>query len=64
MFGILDGLGEVGQSISHLSSSDIGRGVLESLEHDGLVLFLVKNMIQAVFEEERRTKLCTLIEEL
>jgi hypothetical protein len=30
LFGILDGLGEVGQSISHLSSSDVGGGVLES----------------------------------
>lgn len=37
LLGVLDGLGEVGQSISHLSGSDVGRGVLESLGHGVLV---------------------------
>jgi hypothetical protein len=30
LLGVLDGLGEVGQRISHLSGSDVGRSVLES----------------------------------
>jgi hypothetical protein len=52
LLGVLDGLGEVGQSISHLSSSDVGRGVLESLKHDGsvqcankVVMFGIEHML-------------------
>lgn len=39
LFGLLDGVGEVGQSIAHLSSSDVGGGVLESL---GMVVSWVR----------------------
>lgn len=37
LLGVLHGLGEVGESIAHLGSSNVGRGVLESLvENCGL----------------------------
>jgi hypothetical protein len=39
LVGIFDGLGKLGESVAHLSRSNVGRGVLEGLDGSELLAY-------------------------